>query len=258
MLKRVLCRLAFACGGSSAYRALAGWRRGHALRILSIHRVIDAGAPLNDADRRDLARGVLSRSEFERRIRFIGRHYRFVDLKTVAAGMKSGAPIPAHAVVLTFDDGFRDVHAAAWPILAAMHVPFAVLLTTGFVGQPGMLSREEVGHMAARGQALITWGAHGVTHRALTAIAPSEAEDEIARSKQDVERLTGAAATVFAYPDGMYNAAVRELVERQGFDAALATGRTLNWAPCDRFALTRIPFEQEPLARFAFRLAGIG
>jgi peptidoglycan/xylan/chitin deacetylase (PgdA/CDA1 family) len=257
MLKPLLCRVAFALGGVRLCGAYANWRRGHPLRILSIHRVIDTARPLTAEDERDLARGILSRAEFERRIRFIGQRYRFVDIAACGGWLKNGEPLPANALALTFDDGFSDIHSAAWPILAGMRVPFAVMLTTGHVGRSNMLSRQQIGEMAAGAERLVTWGAHGVTHRPLTEIAPEEAEAEIARSKAEVEEMTGAKAAVFAYPDGKHDAQVRSLVEKHGFDAALATGRTLNWAPFERYALKRIPFENEPLTRFAFRLAGM-
>jgi peptidoglycan/xylan/chitin deacetylase (PgdA/CDA1 family) len=244
-------------GGARLYRACVDWRRGeHPLRILSLHRVIDTGGPLNEADRRDLARGCLSLSAFERRIRYLRRRYTIVHLDDCLRELAAGRPLPPYALALTFDDGHGDVGANVFPVLQTLGVPFAVFVTTGFVDRPGMLRRARIAEMAALGAGLIAWGAHGVTHRALTDLPAREAEEEIVRSKLALEAMVGATVSLFSYPDGKCDATLRATVARQGFVGACATGRTVNWAPVDRFALQRIPCESESLARFAFRVAG--
>ena len=39
-------------------------------------------------------------------------------------------------MVLTFDDGFADVHDHAWPLLRERGLPFTIYLTTAYVGGP--------------------------------------------------------------------------------------------------------------------------
>ena len=83
--------------------------------------------------------------------------------------IRDGRAMPGNAVILTFDDGFRDVLKNAFPLLKAQGVPFTVFLTTGWIEtRDGIMRKEEVRKLAEQGGDQITWGAHGVTHRRLT------------------------------------------------------------------------------------------
>jgi peptidoglycan/xylan/chitin deacetylase (PgdA/CDA1 family) len=48
------------------------------------------------------------------------------------------------AVLVTFDDGYRDYHDLAYPVLDALGIPAVVFLATSFMDQGGMLWTEEV------------------------------------------------------------------------------------------------------------------
>lgn len=231
-------------------------RLGNPLRILSGHRVVDAEHAVTGRDRDDLRRGCLTLRSFLRRTECLRRSYHVVALDAAADRLRTAAQLPPGAVALTFDDGFEDVFTQVYPALKRAAIPFTVFLTSGLIGRPGMLEAASIREMANDRDALIGWGAHGVTHRALTDLSAEEADREIAESKAAVESLVGRPVSAFCYPDGKHNAAIRDLVARRGFTLACATGRSLNAPPVDLLALKRIPFEEEPLWRFALRVAG--
>ena len=55
---------------------------------------------------------------FERQLDYIERHYRVVPTEAiVAAARGEGAPLPANALWLTFDDGYADHYETVFPIL---------------------------------------------------------------------------------------------------------------------------------------------
>jgi peptidoglycan/xylan/chitin deacetylase (PgdA/CDA1 family) len=58
--------------------------------------------------------------------------FRFVTMAALAQIADGGAPPPGHAAV-TFDDGFRNIHATALPILSARGIPATAYVTTGFI-----------------------------------------------------------------------------------------------------------------------------
>jgi len=228
--------------------------RGPAVCILSCHRVIDEEGGLTDRDRQDLARGCLSLGEFRRRVEFLAKRYRLLRLDKYVGRAREGKR--ESGVALTFDDASRDVYLNAWPVLRRMRVPFTVFLTTGWIDEDKrMLTSGQVREMA--NDPLITWGAHGVTHGLLPEMSDQEAAQEIMNSKAAVEGLTGRPINLFCYPDGKHDLRTQALLRKHGFAGACATGRRLNCGGVDVFALQRVPFENEPLARFAFRVAGL-
>jgi len=245
-IKALLCRLLYRAGAAELYRIAVNARDHGVVRILSAHRVVgdrDAGpgdAPVH-----------LTRSDFARRIRYLGRHYEFASLDRCVAG----GSFPENCVLLTFDDGFRDVYTDVFPVLEQEGVPFTVFVTSGFVGRDNMLTEAEIREMARSD--IVSWGAHGETHHSLADIPLPEAQREISGSREELERILGRDVRLFCYPDGKYNDELRRLLADQGFSAACATGRDLNRSGADLFALKRIPFEAEPIERFAFRVAGM-
>jgi peptidoglycan/xylan/chitin deacetylase (PgdA/CDA1 family) len=238
------------------FRGHINRRLGNPLRVLSGHRVVDATRAETQRDRNDLQRGCLTLASFSRRIEHLARWYQVISLAAVADSVRSNSPLPPNAVVLTFDDGFDDVFTTIYPALKKAGMPFTVFLASGFIGRPGMLTAARVRDLAKDAGALITWGAHGESHRPLTEVPPEEAEREIAESKTAVENLVGQPVTAFCYPDGKYNPELQDVLRRRSLTLACATGRKLNTPPFDVLALQRIPFEEEPFWRFAFRVAG--
>jgi peptidoglycan/xylan/chitin deacetylase (PgdA/CDA1 family) len=232
------------------FRAAVQVRHGRVLRVLCGHRVVDERSA-DDTDRRDVARGCLSLGQFRERAAYLRRSYRVMPLAACL-----GADAARHALALTFDDGFQDVFRHAWPEARRLRIPFTVFLTTGWVDRdPRMMTAAQIREMAA--DPLVTWGAHGVTHRPLTDLPPEEARREILESRARLVELTGSPVTLFAYPDGKFGDSHRRVIEEAGFVGACATGRDLNRGVPDLLALKRIPFEGEPFARFAFRVAGL-
>jgi peptidoglycan/xylan/chitin deacetylase (PgdA/CDA1 family)/glycosyltransferase involved in cell wall biosynthesis len=107
-------------------------RFGAGVRILFYHRVAaQAGPP-------DLrGRHALTGVEFEKHLRHLTRHYRVISLDEAAAALRSGAPLPENAVVITFDDGYRDNYTVALPLLQKYDVPATVFIVTSAIdGKP--------------------------------------------------------------------------------------------------------------------------
>src|SRR5205085_448269 len=87
----------------------------------------------------------------------------------VVAALGGGRPLPAHPVVLTFDDGYRDFSTTALPVLEADGLTATVFVVSGFVGRPGYMTAADVAAAAAAG---MTIGAHTVHHVALRVLGP--------------------------------------------------------------------------------------
>ena len=68
--------------------------------------------------------------EFHADLEFLLRHYQPVGLAELLAAPGR----PPHSLLLTFDDGFREIHDVIAPILRAKGVPAAFFLTSGGLG----------------------------------------------------------------------------------------------------------------------------
>ncbi len=89
-------------------------------------------------------------------------------------------------------------------------------------GPSGVLDWTSLRSLAAEG---VTIAAHSRTHPLLTRVDPASLLDEIAGSRDDLERELGFVPEVFAYPSGDHNDAVVAGVARSGFELAFTTVR---------------------------------
>jgi peptidoglycan/xylan/chitin deacetylase (PgdA/CDA1 family) len=88
---------------------------------------------------------------FERHLDWIGRHFRFVDLDAVGDRAERGGLFPEPVAAVTFDDGYRDVHDLAAPVLKRKGIPAAVFVVTDLVGQPFWQVHDRLYRLIAKG-----------------------------------------------------------------------------------------------------------
>jgi peptidoglycan/xylan/chitin deacetylase (PgdA/CDA1 family) len=68
-------------------------------------------------------------ARFEADLRWLMRRYRFVDYFDVQASLERTHALPANAALLTFDDGFAEIHSIVRPLLRRMGIPALVFVT---------------------------------------------------------------------------------------------------------------------------------
>ena len=89
-------------------RALFPWKT---LTVLTFHRVAEPGAPGFDPDVSDT-----TPEAFDRQVGLLKRYFTLIDTVTLDAH-RAGGPLPPNPALITFDDGYRDNHDQALPIL---------------------------------------------------------------------------------------------------------------------------------------------
>jgi peptidoglycan/xylan/chitin deacetylase (PgdA/CDA1 family) len=119
-----------------------GWRLSAPLRaggvtVLMYHRITRSGDPFPGLD---LAR-------FRSQMKWIKRHCMVIapeDLPRFARDTSRTRP----AVLVTFDDGYRDYYENAYPVLDELQIPAVVFLATSFMDNGGMIWTDAL-HWAA-------------------------------------------------------------------------------------------------------------
>jgi peptidoglycan/xylan/chitin deacetylase (PgdA/CDA1 family) len=168
-----------------------------------------------------------------------------------------------HRIVLTFDDGFRDVYDNAWPLLRERDLPFTVYLTTGFVG--GAM-RWEGSTAKEQGAPALTWdqlremvesGLCTVGNHTHTHVKPDLLTgDELDRCNELVEQHLRVVPRHFAYTWGIPVPAMGpELRERFRTCATGQLGRNVQGT--NPLHYTRIPVRRtDPIEFFRAKLDG--
>jgi peptidoglycan/xylan/chitin deacetylase (PgdA/CDA1 family) len=124
-------RLAQALDRGGALQALGALRSAcvHDLRVLAYHRVLPTLDEQGYGADLELVSAV--EAEFDWQMAYVASRFRPVDAQQVAVALDGGPALPRRAVMVTFDDGFRDNHDVAFPVLLRHGVPATFFLATG-------------------------------------------------------------------------------------------------------------------------------
>lgn len=140
-IKRMLAHAARLTGAPSIARGLGPPR----LTILTYHRVL----PLHEATAYSFQGMVMPRDAFEAQMARLARRYRVLPLPEALERLRSGT-LPARAVVVTFDDGYRDNYEHAWPILRRFGLSATFFLVTDILDRTQRLWWDEVNEAVTR------------------------------------------------------------------------------------------------------------
>ncbi|HWX22889.1 MAG TPA: polysaccharide deacetylase family protein [Candidatus Binatia bacterium] len=155
---------------------------------------------------------------------------------------------PNRRLVLTFDDGFRNVLEYGLEPLRQHRFGAIQFLVAGQIGRPndwevaegeapaGLMDAAQVRQWLAAGHEI---GSHSLSHPRLTRLPLEQAREEVSGSKKKLEDCFSRPIEHFCYPYGDWSPAVRDLVAEAGYRTACTTEPGVNTDGADPFALKR-------------------
>lgn len=123
------------------------------LVVLNYHRVLDEETLLDE--------GVISATSaaFAAQVLQVARFATPVTISQVCAAVAGAAPLPDNPVLITFDDGYRDNHDLALPLLRRHGVPATFFVTTGYIQAGRLPWWDRISYVVRRSaQATLTLG----------------------------------------------------------------------------------------------------
>ncbi|HVV51585.1 MAG TPA: polysaccharide deacetylase family protein [Polyangia bacterium] len=183
------------------FAAPLGWRllgplvRPPGVVVLMYHRIVD----------RDRSLVGLPIEIFAAQMRWVRDNCDPIEPEAIGERVRDGRR-GKPAVLVTFDDGYRDYHDLAYPVLEKLGIPAVVFLATSFMDEGGMMWTDEV-----------QWAALS-TQRARVKLPWAAADGEIALPDAAARAALGAKARghLKKLPDEERRAAVKALVAELG------------------------------------------
>jgi peptidoglycan/xylan/chitin deacetylase (PgdA/CDA1 family) len=160
---------------------------------------------------------------FGAQMRWLERNgFRPITQEQLFNALEHGARLPARPVMITFDDGYRDVLWNAAPILARLHAPATAYVITGRISgpDPSFLTWPELHMLEHKG---IGIGSHTVDHLELTQLSDAAALHQLTASRRALEAHLHHPVQWFSYPAGRNSPHVLPLVARAGYVLAVTT-----------------------------------
>ncbi len=107
-------------------------RRANLLRVLTYHRVAEPEAQPTLGPRLISA----TPKAFDQQMDYLAANYRVVSMQEVLDAHRGGFALPPRALLITFDDAYRDFAEHAWPTLRRYGLPATLFVATAFPDQP--------------------------------------------------------------------------------------------------------------------------
>lgn len=193
---------------------------------------------------------------FAAQMRWLAGHgYHAVTLWQVYRRWRDGTPLPAHPIVLSFDDGYRAVYRNAVPVLHARGWPAVLNLEVRNERGRWGLSPAHVSRMIGSGWEL---DSHTIDHPDLTTLGAAALRREVTGSRVILRRQFHVPVRFFCYPSGRYDDAVIRAVQAAGYLGATSTRYGLA-RPDELWTLARVRVNgSDGTSGLASKLASLG
>lgn len=140
-------------------------------------------------------------------------------------------------IVVTFDDGYKNIYDYAYPILKKYNVKSSFYLITDWMDGDTYISPEMAVELDK--SKLFEIGVHTKTHVKLGTLDYDTQYNEIIESKNTLEKLLNKKITTIAYPYGSYNTDTINIT-KSAFDYAVTVESGFNYSnKLDRLRLKR-------------------
>ncbi len=178
--------------------------------------------------------------EFEEQMAYLSENgFTTITPDQLMAYLNQDKALPEKPILITFDDGYLDNYTNAYPIMKKYGFTATIFLVTNKVGhEENFMTWDQVRTMQKDG---FVFGSHTVSHAALTKVSHDQAMMELSDSRKEMEHQLGVKTRYFAYPTGVYNHQIEEMVKLAGYKAAFTIRYGQAGAESNPYALERIP-----------------
>jgi peptidoglycan/xylan/chitin deacetylase (PgdA/CDA1 family) len=162
---------------------------------------------------------------FEAQMRYLHENgYRSIALKELLDAYHTKRTFAPKTFVITFDDGYLDNYATAFPIMQQYGFTATIFLVADLVGKHTdwegqrepytLMSWQHVDEMRRHG---FDFGSHTRTHINLKKADVAIAKNEIVTSRQIIQDKTGASVYALAYPYEAFYPQHCQMVQEAGY-----------------------------------------
>jgi peptidoglycan/xylan/chitin deacetylase (PgdA/CDA1 family) len=189
--------------------------------VLMYHHFAEPGPAI----RTDTLRWTVSPAQFARQVEYLKAHgFRTIDSRMMADALLRGKPLPEHAVMLTFDDGWQEQYSVVFPLLKQKGMTGVFFVYTGALSQTtpsgGYMSWPEICEMRESGMDIES---HTVSHPSLPRLDDKRLAAELRESKAILDLKLDVPVVALAYPYGDFTQREETEAERAGYEIAFST-----------------------------------
>ncbi|MDD4602451.1 MAG: polysaccharide deacetylase family protein [Bacteroidales bacterium] len=196
---------------------------------------------------------TLSPAQFDEQMWYLkDKGYHPISFKTLKSLLSTGAPLPAKAIILTFDDAYLNFKEQAFPILEKYQFSATVFIPVAFIGKTNLWDQGEDMLMSSQdlkqlsNKDLVEFGVHSFLHKSYKEMNVDDMKEDLDNCKKTLDFYGIPFTKVLAYPYGKYpkkdpllKKEMFMLFQQAGLDFAVRIGNRINRYPI------RLPYEMK-------------
>lgn len=164
----------------------------------------------------------ISPKVFAEHMAYLHEHHQVIDLETALTKVKNNEPLANKSVVITFDDGYKNIFENATPILEKYRFPYTVFINPNEIGRSStQMSWRDIKSMMP----LATFANHTLDHlHLLERLAGESQSDWLNRVMANINEAETAISKQLtyskkwlAYPFGEFNQSLKSRLLEQGY-----------------------------------------
>ena len=204
-----------------------------AVTVLCYHSIADDGWPFG-----------VDLETFKLHITSLKKTHSFITPQEFERYITKGVPLPKPAILLTFDDGYKNIlttkdfleSQGIAPLLFITSDPAHIARNEIHESLP-LLSQREIRELIGAGW---TIGSHSATHKNIMGRSEKELCQEILSSKTSLEKQFAVPIRYFAYPKGDYSHKGAAEVKKAGYTLGFCMDNGTIHSKTSAFAIPRI------------------
>lgn len=153
----------------------------------------------------------------KKQILYLKKHYQFITEEDLLAYLRGKKQINQPSILLTFDDGYKDIMTLREFFAKQNIQPTLFVLSNPKnanwkqIGpKREFLNKKDIATLLKDGWSI---QCHSATHANLAEVSMAEIKKEVLESKKSLEKLLGIKIKHFAYPRGKYTSSVLQQVK---------------------------------------------
>lgn len=228
------------------------WQNTRGIPVLCYHQVL----PDNEYNRKPNPY-ALPLTRFKEQMQYLSQNNYVTitaeELTAYVQGQKSFSS-GTKPVLITFDDGLKDYPRYAEPVMKQYGYKAVLFIypTYAIAGKPRGMTFEQMKQARLRGNAIES---HTYWHPLLNKMNSTEQRVQFKKSKQMLDKRTGADVRFLAYPFGIYTDESADVLKEAGYRAAFTIFPGNNLPGTDVYQLNRyMVVNTDSLKNFTYKL----
>ncbi len=209
---------------------------------------------------------TVTQTQLKEQLQWLQSRYKFISLSDLSNHLLDNTKLPQNALLVTFDDGYKNNFTLAYPIFKALNIPFSIFLVSKFINKKLVFDNNEQEFLSINDikemHPLVEYGLHSTEHNSLANINHDEWKNEIANCILDFKVLEIPVLPIWAYTYGKFPRQHNQLenliqiFNEQGVIAAMRIGNRINYLPCkNKFTINRIDIRgNESFTKFKWKV----